>query len=186
MKKILKWGGIIIVVLIIIGAVSSGGDSSSTQNSANDESAAEATEQAEATTYQVNEPITTDKIEVTVTDVEERSQVGSQYLNEKASEGATLVVVNWKYKNISDKPIGSFSQPSIKLVDANGTEYEADLGKTSTYATEQELDNKVLSDLNPGITVKDAEVFEVSKESFAEGDWQLKVKVSGKKYQVEI
>ena len=82
--------------------------------------------------------------------------MGGQYFNEKASEGATLVTVNWKYKNVSEKPVGSFSQPSIKLVDAKGTEYDWDLGKSSTYATELDLGSKVLSDLNPGITVNDA------------------------------
>lgn len=186
MKKVLKWGGIALVVLIIIGAIAGfGGNSSENSSSSNSNSGSTVTKQEEKS-YAVGEVIPADKIEVTITSVDEKAQVGGQYLNEKASEGATLLAVNWKYKNVSDKPVGSFSQPSIKLIDANGTEYDWDLGKSSTYATEQKLDSKVLSDLNPGITVNDAKVFEISKESFAKGGWKLKLTISGKSYFVEI
>jgi hypothetical protein len=100
------------------------------------------------------------------------------------SEGGTLVAVNWKYKNTSSVLIDIFSQPSIKLVDSNGIEYSSDTGKSASYATEIKLDSKILSDLNPGITVKDASVFEVSKESYAQGTWYVIIKADGKEYKV--
>ena len=181
MKKILKWGAIGIVVIIIIGAFAGSGDKTSNPTGSTPTTAKE-----EEKIYQVGETIVADKVEVVTVGVSEKNQVGGQYLNEKASEGATLLAVNWKYKNVSDKPIGSFSQPSIKLIDSNGTEYSWDLGKSSTYATEQKIDSKVLSDLNPGITVNDARVFEISKEAYAKGGWKLKVTVSGKSYLVQI
>ena len=179
MNKLLKWGLIIFVAIIIIGSISGGGSDGSTNS--NTQAA-----QEESKTYQVNEVISTDKLELTVISVEEKDEVGGQYVNEGASEGATLVVVNWKYKNASDKPVGSFSQPKVKLVDSSGTEYDWDLGKTGTYSIEQDLDNKILSDLNPGITVKDAKVFEVSKESYLKEGWRLKFTVGGKSYFVAI
>jgi hypothetical protein len=123
---------------------------------------------------------------VTVTDVTQKASVGSQYLNEKASEGAILVAIQWQYKNTSDKPVKSYSKPDMKLIDTNGTEYSLDIGKTSYYATEVKLDTKVWSDLNPDITVKDAAVFEVSKEAFTKGGWQAVVKLDGQKYKVSL
>lgn len=183
MKKIIKWIGIGFVVLVVIGAIAGGsGDKS---NNTSSDSGSQKITQAEKN-YTVGESISSDKLEIIVTNTEERSQVGNQYLNEKASEGATLLAVTWKVKNVSDKPVGSFSQPTIKLVDSNGTEYEWDLGKSSTYATEQDLDTKVLSDLNPGITTTGAKVFEISKEAFAQGGWKIKFQVSGKSYYVEL
>lgn len=181
MKKILKWGGIALIVLIIISAMSgSGGDKSSTGQSATQEQ-----KQAEqAKVYKVNEAVLSKSMELTVISVAEKTSVGGQYFNEKPSEGGTLVAVNWQYKNTSSEPIGTFSQPSIKLVDGNGVEYNPDTGKSSSYATEIKLDRKILSDLNPGITVKDASVFEVSKESYAQGAWYVVIKVDGKEYKV--
>lgn len=141
-------------------------------------------EKPQETIYQVNDAITSKSLELTVTSVAERNSVGGQYFKEGPSEGGTLVAVQWQYKNISDKPIGMFSQPSIKLVDANGVEYSNDSGKSSSYATEVDLDRKILSDLNPGITVKDASVFEVSKEAYSKGGWYVEVRADGNRYKV--
>lgn len=180
MKKILKWGGIILLVLIVIGAMSGSGEKSS--SSSNSEQ-----KQAEQTkVYAINEAIASQNMELTITAVAEKTSVGSQYFLERPSEGGTLVVVDWQYKNTSDKPIGTFSQPSIKLLDKNGIEYSSDTGKTSSYATQIKLDRKILSDLNPGITVKDAEVFEVSKESYSQDEWHVLVKADGKEYKVSV
>lgn len=188
MKKILKWGGIILVVFIIIGAIAgSDGESPSSDSSNSTETTqTESKEEQTEKIYQINEAVSSKKMEITVTSVEEKTSVGNKYVSEEPSEGGTLVAVNWQYKNTSDEPIGTFSQPSIKLVDNNGTEYSSDTGKTTSYATEIELDRKFLSDLNPGITVKDAEVFEVSQESYQEGEWFVLIKADGKEYSVAI
>lgn len=182
MKKVLKWGGIALVVIIIIGAVAgSGGDKSSSGSGSTTQEQKQA-EQAKV--YTVNETVASKNMELTVTSVAEKTSVGGQYLNEKPSEGGTLVAVNWQYKNTSSEPIGTFSQPSIKLVDSKGVEYSSDTGKSASYATEIKLDRKILSDLNPGITVKDASVFEVSKESYVQGTWYVVIKADGKEYKV--
>lgn len=182
MKKVLKWGGIALIVIIIIGAVSgSGGDGSSKGSSSTTQEQKQA-EQAKV--YATNETVVSKNMELTVTSVAEKASVGGQYLNEKPSEGGTLVAVNWQYKNTSNEPIGTFSQPSIKLVDSNGVEYSSDGGKSASYATEIKLDRKILSDLNPGITVKDASVFEVSKESYGQSTWYVVIKADGKEYKV--
>ena len=35
------------------------------------------------------------------------------------------------------------------------------------------MDRKIFSDVNPGIKVKDADIFKVSKELLAKGGWRI-------------
>lgn len=180
MKKLLKWGLIGLTVIIVISALS-GGDKGTPPTNTQESGQTETQRN-----YEVNEPISTKNAEVTITSAEEVKSVGGQYINEKPSEGATLLAVQWKYKNTSDKPLKSYSAPTIKLLDSSGTEYNSDLGKSSSYAVEIKLDRKVFSDLNPGITVKDAQVFEIGKDAYAKGGWKLEVKADGQTYLVAL
>lgn len=153
---------LIIAAVIIIGVIIGGnsGDSSSSK---------------EKTIIKVGDTFKTNKMEIKVISIEKRKKVGDDIFGEKASEGGVYIAVYYQYKNISDKAIGAFSQPSVKLIDPKGTKYDSDLGATTSYVTEDKIniDEKVLSDLNPGITVKDAEVFEVSEELLKDTGWQL-------------
>src|SRR6478736_2260843 len=109
---------------------------------------------------------------------------GNEYANKKASEGGTLVAIQWTVKNISDKPLGAFSTPTINLIDEKGTKYDADIDATSNYAVETNIDDsKIASDLNPGIKVTDVDVFEVSKDSYAKGKWYIEI--NGSKVQIK-
>ena len=83
------------------------------------------------------------------------------------------IAVRWSYKNTSSKPIGAFNHPRIKLKAPDGTLYEPDLGASSFYASEAGTNAKVFSDLNPGIEVMDADVFEVSDQLFDPATWQV-------------
>jgi hypothetical protein len=123
----------------------------------------------------IGETITTDKVEIIITSGETKKVVGSEFLPSKPADGGIYYAVQWQYKNISDKPIESFKVPRLKLVDGNNTEYESDIGASASYATELKLSAKILSDINPGITIKDAHVFEVSEELFNTEDWKLLV-----------
>lgn len=177
--KILSVIGILIVLGIIgslIGGnddkttvISSGNNTSTNSNNTSTNGNSTSTE----TVAKVGDVIKTGQFEITITSIQERSSVGTQIFNSNPAEGGTYVAVNWKYKNISDKPINSFSTPSIKIVDKNDTKYDSDIGASSSYATELNLDEKILSDLNPGITVKDADVFEIAKEQYATGGYRL-------------
>lgn len=100
-----------------------------------------------------------------------RTQVGFDIAPETAADGGVLVLIRYAVTNNSDKPISAIEMPQIKLVDGKGTSYSADAGKTGAYAIANKLDMKILSDLNPGITVKNAQVFEVSKASFDPAVW---------------
>lgn len=175
----------VILVLIIIGMASSGKSGNNSKSNNNPSQSTSESAKPAATTYKIGETFSTGKMDFTMISVDQKSMVGSQYLNEKASEGATLIVAQYKYKNSSDKPLSSFTQPSVKLIDSKGTEYDADLGKTSTYKVQVKMDEKFLSDLNPGITVNGAQVFEVSKESYLAAGWKIKVSSEGSNYFIE-
>jgi len=126
-------------------------------------------------TYKVGEAFKTDKLEITVTSVDKHNSIVDIL---DAPEGAVFVTVAYKYKNISNSPISNslFSNGiEIKLIDPNGTEYERDAAASSGFAVEIGADEKVISDLNPGITVKGGDVFEVAKDKLKEKGWKLNV-----------
>ncbi|MGL4677055.1 MAG: DUF4352 domain-containing protein [Brevinema sp.] len=133
-------------------------------------------------TYAIGTPVSDDKLEVTITGVYERNQVGSQFFNSTPAQGGMYLVVLYQYKNVSQQPISMWDTPKISLVDSNGAQYKPDLGANSSYATEGDFDTKLLSDLNPGITVNDAEVFEISQELYETLDWNVRVKIGRKNY----
>lgn len=134
--------------------------------------------------YKLNEAVKTKKIEVTLTNVEEKTTVGNQYIKKDVSEGGTFLAIYYTMKNISDKPVSVFSFPSVRLIDEKGTKYDSDVDATSKYAVEAKVDNsKVASDLNPDIQVTKTKVFEISKEKYNSGKWHLLI---DGKYKVEI
>lgn len=178
--------GILILLVIIIVVSAGGGNDKSDNKRASSDIKSSDTKKAEQVTYKVNDTIKADNLEFTVISAQEKKQVGSQYFKSNPSEGGTYVAVQWKYKNISDKPIGTFSHPRINLVDSAGTSYDSDIDASSYYATTLNLDRKILSDLNPGITVNDANVFEVSKDNFAKGGWGIIIKSDNKEYKINI
>lgn len=164
----------VIIALFILGGVisaMSGGGSKATVSS-NTSSSSDSSKNKD-TVAKIGDVIKTDKYEIIITSVQQRTQVGGEYLQTKPSEGGIYVVVNWQYKNITKEPISSLYFPQIHLNDKDGTKYDADINASSYYATETKLDTKILSDLNPGITVKGAEVFEISKDTYSAGGWKV-------------
>lgn len=103
-------------------------------------------------------------------------QVGGQFLNDQAAAGAVYVAVAYAYENISDKPANVFAVPSVHLVDAHGTVYDPDVEASSLYASQIHATAKEMSSLNPGITLTDGDVFEVSRAQFDPRTWKILVK----------
>lgn len=103
------------------------------------------------------------------------THVGSDFTASTASQGGEYVAVLWKYKNISNSPISAFDTLTLILLDPTGTEYDADVDASASYAADTNADEKVLSDLNPGITVTSADVYEVSKKMFDKNTWSLAI-----------
>lgn len=124
-------------------------------------------------------PVACGNVEATITSVSTRNSVGGEYLRATASEGGVYVVVKWSYKNITKKPINMFEGPSLTLVAGDGTRYDSDVDASSSFASEGEDDEKIVSDLNPGIKVKGSAVFEVSKELYDPSKWSILVESGG-------
>ena len=126
-------------------------------------------------TGKVGQTLKTDEFEITVTSVSSSKSVGGEYFGEKASEGAVFVIVNFKSKNITNSPISSSDLPEAKLIDPNDIVYEEASGATISYQTDKNINTKVLSDLNPGVTEKNASVFEVSSENWKKAGWRVRI-----------
>lgn len=176
--KILSFIGAIIVLSIIVSALGGGGEDTATDTGNNETTNQASKEAAPAEkVYGLNEVVPADQAEITVTKMEELSVIGDpDFLGKEASQGATLVAIQYTVKNVSDEPMGMFDYPTIQLVDEKGTKYDSDLDASGSYAVETGIDNsKVLSDLNPGITVTGTEVYEVSLDSFAQGSWYIQI-----------
>jgi hypothetical protein len=169
--KITLWFFGIVFGLGFIGAVMDSGKSQQNEQARTSASADPNNAQAAP---QIGVPFKTNKFEISVSKVGIRKRVGSDMFEQNASEGAAYFIVPFKYTNISSEPIGSFSVPTVKL-SVNGTEYDVDVGASSAYATEANLNSKVMSDVNPGISINDANVFEVAKSQL---NGELKVLIS--------
>lgn len=159
-----------ILILIIIGVVAGSG-SDNTGNTT-----VKSTEnQVQETVYNIGDVISNEKYEITINNVGTATKVGTQYVNSQPAEGGVYVCVDFTYKNVSTEPISSWDFPTVELVDSNGVKYSSDISASSYYATEKDPNRKVLSDLNPGITVTDNKVFEIAEESYNQGEWFLVV-----------
>ncbi len=125
------------VILGFIGAIGSRNQSPSTTS-----------EKSKELAGVIGQPIATDKFEITVMSLGVRKSLGGEYINATPAEGAIYVTVQWKYKNISKKPIGSFSPPH-QTGGCHGIEYDTDANASGMYATEVKTDEKILSNLHP-------------------------------------
>lgn len=120
--------------------------------------------------YDIGEKITTDKFEITVTEVEEKSTVGT---DTSAGEGNTFVCVSIKVKNITGKSIGIVSQPTYHLADGKDINYYSEFLASLNYQVEKGHGNQ--PDLNPGVTIYDHEVFKIDKKYYAQNTFNLEI-----------
>lgn len=168
--RAVAWGGGGLLALIIVGALLA--PETKTAGHSGEADSAETASVAEELPH-VGDTFSTKNFEIQVQSAALRSSVGAAWVASQPSEGGVYVAVVWSYKNISQKPISTFSQPRIRLLAPDGTKYDQDLGASVAFTTELELDSKAFSDLNPGIKVVDAGVFEVSRELFDPSSWIL-------------
>jgi hypothetical protein len=103
--------------------------------------------------------------EIAIVAAEVRSRVGNAMFETSAPEGARYMVVHTRVKNITKEPLSAFSRPSIRFVDGEGTEYSPDVGASGAYGAERNVDTKILSNLNPGVSMDLVAVFEVGDDA---------------------
>ncbi len=125
----------------------------------------------------VGDSFTTDNLQISITSAEAMSSIRSPLDTKIPAEGAIYIAIQSKYENISKKPLSSFENPTIHLIDPNGNKYDPDISATIIYASalNTNTNTKTFSDLNPGISVNDGDVFEVSKKLFDMKTWKIRV-----------
>lgn len=165
-------------ILAVTTLVACGPDQSSSSVPFSDKSAQrQAGDQSSAADHSV-------PYEVSITQIERRDKVGTRIIHEGASEGGILIVVQYALKNVSKETIPASGKPSIQLVDGAGNRHSPDISKTAAFAAEGNADARVLSDLNPGVTEHDAEVFDIAQAAFDPGKW--KIAVDGQKDMISL
>ena len=115
-------------------------------------------------TYEVGDIIQTNLFALQVTDSYIVDDISKW---KKVPEGANYVVIEYSYKNISKSPISSWNLPEVKLKDSNGAVYRQDAD--ADWYFKDYSDEKILSDLNPGIKTKGSKIFEVSSDVLNQG-----------------
>jgi len=135
--------------------------------------------------FKIGEKFQTDELEISVISVKTFNSIGDpDWGGTKAAQGGVLVGAVYSIKNITKEPLGVFSTSiDVKLVNSDGTKFSEDDTATFSYQVEIGTDDKFLDNLNPGITVKDACVFEISKEMWNIPGWYLLIE--GKKIIVK-
>jgi len=168
---------VLIVLTLIFGPNEQGSSTASQGTTANSGATQAASSPASEPppVLKVGDSFSTPTFEIRIISAQVRSSVGDSMFNSQAGQGGIYVAIKWSYKNISKKPISAFDLPTLHLVSPDGTKYDTDLGASASYATELNTNAKVLSDLNPGIQVTDADVFEVSREQFNPELWKILV-----------
>lgn len=170
----------VLIVLIIIGGIF-GDDKTSSSNEATPAGGDGAPSTQEVKSQgpkllALNTPSTSGNYEFDVLGVSTARAVGTEYFSSQASEGGVYVIIKWSMKNISKKPLGLWDRPTTALLDPNGVEYSEDLDAGSNYSTQvDDSQEKILSDLNPGIKTKQYAVFEISREAWSAPGWTFKV-----------
>jgi hypothetical protein len=119
-------------------------------------------------------------VEFTLNGAEVRESVGGLFFSQSAQTNEVFLAIRYTYRNVGSSPISSWSEPRIRLVDGYGTEYSSDVGASSRYATEIDVNINVLSDINPGVSQTGGDVFVLGRDYFHSNDWKLKVSQGGR------
>lgn len=178
--KAVLWVVGVLVALIILAAIFGPSDNSGSKSTQMASSSPSGAAPVPASTpappaLKVGDTFETPTFQMQIVSAQLRQSVGDSMFGSKANQGGVYVAIQWSYKNISKKPVNSFELPTLHLVAPDGTKYDPDLGASASYATELNTNAKVLSDLNPGIQVTDADVFEVSQQQFSPSSWKILV-----------
>ena len=135
--------------------------------------------------FAVGEAFESPVFRVTVTSAAVVHRVGD-FLTSTAPAGAEYVALAWRYTNRSQAPVSAFDTPSVHLLDPQGHRYDADLDASALYARQIKASAKALSDVNPGITLTDGDVFEVSAGRFDPASWTILVRLDGQDVRVRF
>ena len=198
-----KWGRVLggiavagVFVMVAIGLATSGhgpSDPTAQVTSARQAASQPAPQQASLSAakasapqeFKVGEAFESATFRVNVTSAAVVHRVGD-FLTSTAPAGAEYVALAWRYTNRSQAPVSAFSVPSVHLLDPQGRRYDADLDASALFATQIKATAKAISSVNPGITLIDGDVFEVSTARFNPATWTIVVRLDGQDVRVRF
>jgi len=114
-------------------------------------------------------------LDITVSSIEARTEIGdSNLILKQAQDNSLFLVVSWSIRNITSSPINlSTHRPRIKLFSDELTLYQEDAVLSAVLGSSLELDHKMMGELNPLIMEKQVSVFEVSKQLYNPQTWTI-------------
>lgn len=177
LEGVLKGVGVVVGGLVLLSLVLPESDT---------EPRLASSESLATTAYRIGDAVEAGGFVTTIKQVRSRASVGADLFAARPGDGGVFVVVDFSYVNAGAKPVPSFRAPEAKLRDRSGAEYRPDLGATASYATERDLSGKGFSDINPGVRIVDAAVFEVSAGAYDAGGWRVFVELGRDGFEVAI
>jgi TM2 domain-containing membrane protein YozV len=128
-------------------------------------------------TYSIGETIKESKFSFVINETFVTKTIGNQF---NAPDGAIYVAAVYTYANAGKKPVSAFDAPELKLVDSNSVKYSEAIDATLGCNVLIDSTAKGLSDINPGIPLKECSVFEVSQTLFDQKTWRIQVDGTGR------
>ncbi len=176
-KAWLAVGGVAAFALIAGIAALSGKSGSTVTPSAVDAKTSPTTSPAPvpAPQFKVGDAFQGKTFRAKVTTAKVAASVGDGFMQSTPAAGAEYVAIAWSYTNISSAPVDADQVPQVKLIDPAGHVYDRDLDASAAFAAQINSDAKVLSDVNPGISITDGDAFEVSQALFDPNTWKIRV-----------
>lgn len=158
-----------LIVVIIIGAIgASGGDKNESTNTSAGQKPGVTTEEkdektdSEETIYQIGEPFQVGKLEVTILNVEEKTEFTSDnmFIEDVTTDGKFIAVTARITNN--DTKARTFSSSMFKIIDDQSREFETltDINLMTILGD----NNLFLESCNPGMSRTGVFVFEVPKD----------------------
>jgi hypothetical protein len=141
---------------------------------------------AKAANSVVGKPASCGSFQIDITTVDYTKSINGSLGASNASDGAMYVAVQWTYKNMTDEPLSALNKPSIFLASNKGVKMKADVGTSANYASAIDINEKIISQLNPGIKSTTCAVFEVATELFDPFSWKVLVEAGEQKCVFDI
>lgn len=133
----------------------------------------------EVKTYKLNETFSMSDIKYTFTKSEKRAQVGTQYSNEKAADGAVFLIVYYTEEN-TGKETKTVTTDRFSLLDGKGRKFSTSSKASTSLMVEMKEKDFLLSQLQPNISHKSASVYEIPQDATG-----LKLEVNGGLFTTE-
>jgi len=153
-KRLIAAVSFIFCTLLTLSIMLACSDDSSKSSTSSDKSENSDKAKEEVKLPKIGEMVKAEKFEFTITTVTTSTKVGSEYLDEKAPEGALFLILNYKSKNITD-------EEQQRILEQFIAENKLRIRKFNDLEDEAIL--KIFSN-TPGISYPDATVYFASKD----------------------